>query len=311
MDGHGRPWVARVLAAVSTVMAVLAAAAAVDTAAACLAVGAHVDDDAGGHPGGELDSFRAADELFGPLTVRRTFDPVLPADFRRSAAAADPEAGLVSFVSWKPPDGDIAGAIRGDYDERVTAWARSAPSTGVWATAYHEPENDMTADQFVALHRRLHRVVKEANPGIRWGPVYMAHWWDPGATEHYVGDPASWWPGDDRADFSGVDWYGADPEPMTTNPEFLHWYEHMRSTGKPLVVAEYGQYVVAPGSPSDPALERRRAEAIRADAAWLETHPEFRMWLYWHDLGHGGDWRLTDEASMRAWRDVAASGCRS
>ena len=317
---EGRPregrWLSRVSAA--SVALLLLTVATVDRPTAslwpdaryCLAVGAHVDQpgNGAGEPG--LPLFMAATEVLGPLTVRRSFDARLPTSFSRSGGAHDPAAGLRSFVSWKPPDNDVVGAARGRYDEEVAAWARSVPRTGVYATAFHEPENDMTAEQFVELQRHLYRVVKRANPTIRWGPVYMAYWWDPAQPDHYVGDPDAWWPGDGFADFAGVDWYGSEPTPMSTSPDFLSWYRFARATGEPIVVAEYGQYVVPMDEEPDAAMLRRRAEAIRVDAAWIREHPRIRMWLYWHDLGHGGDWRLTDDLSQRAWRRVALSGCR-
>lgn len=272
----------------------------------CLAIGAHVDDVATGNG---TRAFVDAEERLGPLTIRRSFDVVLPSSFDSSSAADDPAAGVRSFVSWKLPGGDHAGAARGEYDDQVAAWARSVPRSGVYATAYHEPENDMTADQFVAMQRRLYTVVKAANPTIRWGPVYMAYWWDPAEPDHYVGRPDDWWPGNEYADFAGLDWYGADPRPMVTSANFLHWYETMLPTGVPLLITEYGQYAVRPGERPDPDLLEARRAAIQADARWIGDHPRIRMWLYWDDSGDRGDWRLTDAASQRVWRDVARSGC--
>jgi hypothetical protein len=301
--------------AVAVLLVAAAALAAVvwssrqDYAVDCLAVGAQVRDPDQPDPTGTA-AFVAARADLGPITIRRSFDPFLPASFAGSAAAGDADAGVHSFVSWKPPAGDFRGAARGRYDDQVTAWARSVPRTGVYATAFHEPENDMTAAEFVALQRHLYAVVKAANGTIRWGPVYMAYWWDPAEPGHYVGDPAAWWPGDDAADFAALDWYSAQPEPMTTSPQFEHWYATMVGTGKPLLVTEYGQYAVRGGRP-DPVAQQERAAAIRTDAAWIATHPRFRMWLYWNGTGDQGDWRLTDAASQQAWRAVARTGCRS
>jgi hypothetical protein len=272
----------------------------------CLAVGAHVDD------GGEderLATFADTDDRMGPLTMRRSFDERLPSSFAESDATDDASAGLHSFVSWKPPRGDHAGAARGEYDDEVAAWARSVPRTGVYATAFHEPENDMTGPEFVALQRHLYEVVKGANDSIRWGPVYMSYWWDPAEPSHYIGDPAAWWPGEEYADFTGLDWYGAEPRPMTTSPNFLHWYGFMVQTGEPIVIPEYGQYVLPPGERPHLRLQLERAAAIRADAAWIREHPRVRVWLYWQDTGHQGDWSMTDDASQRAWRAAARSGC--
>jgi|1186.fasta_scaffold30801_1 hypothetical protein len=272
----------------------------------CLAVGAAVS-------GGETDvaRFERSQQQLGTLTIRRSFDPSLPSSFRTSAAAGDQAAGLHSFVSWKPPNGDHAGAAAGRYDKQIAGWARSVPHTGVFATAWHEPENDMTADQYVAFERHVYTVVKKANPTIRFGPVYMAFRWDPTQTGHFVGDPTAWWPGDGYADFAGLDWYGPDPQPMTTSNSFQLWYKSMYPTGVPLYITEYGQGVQRRGAGDDPGKDAARASAIRADASWIAAHPRIRMWMYWQSTGAQGDWRLKDPASQAAWRAVADSGCRS
>ncbi|MGY1984847.1 hypothetical protein ACI792_01320 [Blastococcus sp. SYSU DS0669] len=308
-----RPWC--LVAAVLLVTPVSGSAAGTsartnvpDYAHRCLAVGAYVVS-ADTAPGPALEAFRASADELGPLTIRRSFNPSLPESFERSAAAEDPSAGLRSFVSWKPPGRDVRGAAAGRYDDEVRAWARTVPE-GVFATAFHEPENDMSAEEFVALHRHLHEVVTGANPSIRWGPVYMAYWWDPAEPDHYVGDPRAWWPGAAYADFVGVDWYAFEPVAMTTSPSFRHWYDFMAPTGLPLFVVEYGQYELRPGEVSDPAMERARARAIRQDAAWIAHHPQVAMWMYWQGPGPTGDWQLRDEPSRQAWREVAESGCR-
>ena len=274
----------------------------------CLAVGAAVNapDKA---DAGQLALFRQAKTKLGPLTVRRSFDSSLPQTFATSAARGDAAAGVRSFVSWKPPRGDFRGAADGKYDHQVTAWAQSVPRTGVYATSFHEPENNMTAAEFVALQRHLYAVVKAANPTIRWGPIYMAYWWDPSAPSHYVGRPADWWPGAHFADFAGLDWYGPDPHPMTTSGSFRTWYSTMEPTGVPLFITEYGQYVHGRGDAPDPLKETERAQAIRTDAAWIHAHPRIRMWMYWQGVGSQGDWRLDDPASQRAWRAVVDAGC--
>jgi hypothetical protein len=242
------------------------------------------------------------------LVFRRSFDPSLPSSFQTSYARDDAANGYRSFVSWKPPNGDYVGAAQGRYDAQVIAWAESVPRTGVYATSFHEPENDMTGPQFVAMQRHLYTVVKAANPSIRWGPVYMAYWWDDG-TSHYVGDKDAWWPGNEYADFTAVDVYSFDPRPLETNPEFRGWYDYMLGKGEPMLIAEYGQYVVLSGQQPDQQKLALRADYIRQDAAWLAQEGTISMWLYWDAMGGSGDdWRLNDALSQQAWRDVAESG---
>lgn len=274
----------------------------------CLAVGAAVSLD--GQPNSAAPRlFHQVDQAIGPLTMRRSFDPVLPATFAGSAAASDAAAGLHSFVSWKPPNGDHRGAASGKYDREIAAWAASVPRTGVFATAFHEPENNMSAADYVAFERHVYTVVKAANPTIRFGPVYMGYWWDPTKPQHYIGDPAKWWPGPQYADFVGIDWYGIAPTPMSTSRSFLTWYQFMAPTGLPLVIPEYGQYQRPTGQPADPALLQARVQAIHQDAAWIAAHPQFKVWLYWEGGPQAHQFRLTDPASQEEWRAVARSGC--
>lgn len=275
----------------------------------CLAVGAAVSvDDQPASSAQRL--FAQVDKTIGPLSIRRSFDRTLPSSFAHSAASGDAAAGLHSFVSWKPPNDDHSGAAAGKYDRQIIAWAKSVPRTGVYATAFHEPENDMSAAAYVAFERHVYTVVKKANPTIRFGPVYMGYWWDPAQPKHYVGDPAAWWPGQQYADFVGLDWYGIDPAPMTTSTSFRTWYQFVAPTGLPLVIPEYGQYQRLTGTPADPAKLTARVAAIQQDAAWLAAHPQFTIWMYWEGGPVSHDYRLTDPASQAAWRSVAGSGCR-
>lgn len=251
--------------------------------------------------------FQASNAAIGPHRFRRSFDSSLPTSFGTSAAAADAANGFRSFVSWKPPNGDFRGAAAGVYDAQVTAWAVSVPRTGIYATSFHEPENDMNGPEFVALQQHLYTVVKAANPTIQWGPVYMAYWWDDG-TSHYVGDKDAWWPGAAYADFTAVDVYSNSARPLETHSEFRGWYDYMLGVGKPMLIAEYGQYVVPPGGTADPAGLAQRADVIAQDAAWLAEEGTISMWLYWDAMGSKGDWRLQDPASQQAWRAVSVSG---
>ena len=279
-----------------------------DFAVDCLAVGAAVNapgqiEDRG------LSLFRDADQTLGPLTVRRSFDTSLPRSFATSAGAGDADAGVHSFVSWKPPRFDVRGVVAGKYDAQITAWATSVPRTGVFATSFHEPEDNMSAADFVAYQRHVYPLVKAANPTIKWGPVYMAYWWDSSQPSHFVGNPKAWFPGKKYADFVGLDWYGPDPQPMTKSASFRTWYQTMLPSGLPLYITEYGEYAVPVDGTPDPALEKARARSITQDAAWIAEHPRIRMWLLWQAVGATGDWRITDKASQEAWRAVAESGC--
>lgn len=262
-------------------------------------------------PNASITTFDAQNSLVGPLKVRRSFNNTLPATFARSSGGQDAAHGYRSFVSWKPPGGDFVGAAAGTYDAAITAWARSVPTTGVYATAFHEPENDMTGPQFVAMQRHLYTVVKAANPSIQWGPVYTDYWWrNPAAIGKVApSSPQSWNVGSDREDFVAVDNYAIKPTTLATDPQFLNWYSFfLGATAKPMLITEYGQYAVPPGGSADPAMQTKRAQVIAADASWIKAQGKIKMWLYWDGTGAQGDWSLTDAASRQAWKNVAVTG---
>jgi len=262
-------------------------------------------------PTATIATFNACNAATGPLKFRRSFNSSLPATFAQSSGKDDARYGYRSFVSWKPPGGDFVGAAAGRYDAAIAAWARSVPRTGVYATTFHEPENDMTGAQFVAMHRRLYTVVKNANPTIQWGPVYMSYWWQP-ARLASKGGAAAWWVGGDRADFTAVDNYSTpNPIELSKDPQFMTWYNFMLSKYKPMLITEYGQYSVRPGYSPDPYMQAKRARTIAADASWIKSQGRIKMWLYWSGTGAQGDWSLTDSASRQAWKNVAAAGRRS
>lgn len=260
-----------------------------------------------------LPVFDKADQAIGPLRVRRCFDPSLPATFHQSCARDDWAHGYRSFVSWKPPGLDFAGTAAGRYDTQITTWATSVPPhIGLYATVWHEPEDDLTGSQFVAMYRHVYAVVKAVNPSISFGPVHMAYWWEEGSTHYAPGGPDAWWVWSRYADFVGVDTYSANPTPLRNQAGFQGWlsFVNRKAPTKRLVVAEYGQGVVKPGEQPNPASEAARARIIAEDESYLRSI-RFTMWLVWHGVGPKGDWRLTDPASQAAWRTVASHGRRS
>ncbi len=262
-------------------------------------------------PDTSITAFDSANATIGPLKVHRSFDSTLPATFAKSSGKDDAAHGYASFVSWKPPGGDFVGAANGAYDAAITAWAKSVPTTGVFATSYHEPEDNMTGPQFVALQRHLYTVVKAANPTIQWGPVHMSYWWKNPSAIGKVSPSSqdSWDVGDAYRDFTAVDNYSRTPLSLQTDPQFHSWYDFfLAKSTKPLFITEYGQYVVPPGGTADPNMQAARAAVIKTDATWLATQPRIQMWLYWDGTGSAGDWTLTDTASQTAWKAAALVG---
>lgn len=262
-------------------------------------------------PVSTVATFDAANGTLGPLRFRRCFDSSLPASFQQSCARDDWSHGYRSFVSWKPPGLDHAGTAAGKYDAQIRAWAISVPTTiGLYATVWHEPENDgMTGAEYVAMYQHVYTVVKAANPSITFGPVYMAYWWQEGTDHYAAGGPNAWWVWDRYSDFAAVDTYAPNPTLLKDNAGFQGWLRFMntKAPDKPLVMAEYGQCVQSSVNLCTAAEQAARARIIPVDEAYLRSM-RFTMWLLWQGTGPQGDWRLTDAGSQAAWRSVAANG---
>ncbi len=256
-----------------------------------------------------LQGFQNADQLLGPLLMRRSFPSLASWG---STVAADTAAGYRSFVSAQVPNGDYAGTAAGSYDAQIVAAVRNLPA-GTHVTMNHEPENDVPGPVWVAMFRRFYTVAKAANPGLRVGPAHLTYGWRNGrvgAAGSNTGTqtPEQWDVGDSYRDFTAADTYSVTGQSLQTDPQFRAWFDFFnRVSNKPLGIAEYGQYAVPPGATRDPALEAKRAQLVAADAVWLAAQPKFTaMWLVWNGSGAQGNWKLQDQGSIDAWKTVAA-----
>ena len=257
-----------------------------------------------------LAGFQNADELLGPLRMRRSF-PSLGS--WATVVAADTAAGYRSFVSAQVPSGDYAGTAAGRYDAQITAAVKDLPAM-TCVTMNHEPENDVPGPTWVAMFRRFYQVAKAANPTIRIGPAHLTYGWRNGrvgAAGNNTGTqtPEQWDVGDAYRDFTAADTYSVRGQALETDPQFRAWFDFFnRVSAKPLGIAEYGQYAVPAGAARDGALEIKRAALIKQDAAWLMAQPKFTaMWLVWNGSGAQGNWKLQDQGSIDAWKTVAAN----
>ncbi|MGZ4666302.1 MAG: hypothetical protein ACXV5Q_15050 [Frankiaceae bacterium] len=217
------------------------------------------------------------------LRVRRAFYPGMPAAIANTEAAGDRAAGVVTFLSVKPSFRSV-----GCDNARIASLVKSMPA-GSYLTAWHEPENDMSAGQYTAMFRNFYRVAKAANPGIYIGNVYMTYQWGAGRR---VTNPDAWWVGAGATDFLATDTYmdpwQADahhnPKPLSQDPDHLRWHNWAKTKGKPLLLTESG---VGQGF-----TDAQRAGYYRANEAWLRANG-YRMVLTWNGAGtppNGESW---------------------
>ncbi len=263
-------------------------------------VGAHV-----GEPDNSEEAFLSVSSKFGPFRVRRSFNKNLPSDIQHSAAADDARNHVISFLSVKPPT--IGGVAKGLYDNDIKTLAASFPTDHTtYLTMYHEPENDMTGPQFVALFRHFYTKVKAANPHIKVGTVHMSYQWRPGSST--TAEEDSWWVGSAYTDFIGVDDYNEKTTSGRTtaasDPQFQRWFNWAKTKGKPLAVVEFGRME----NPNDASA---RANDLLNTETFLRNN-NFFMFLYWHSTGplNGGtvDWGLKSGPTATAMRTIAARG---
>ncbi len=265
-------------------------------------VGATVTDGSGNN---DIANFMAANAVIGPLRMRRSFvtpQPVatFPTDIASTEAGDDVVAGLHPFLSCK---GDVAGIANGDYDGVITQLLQTFPSDRqCWFTMWHEPENDMTGAQFVAMFQRMYAVAKAANPAVLVGPIYGIFKWAAGKPE--TATPDDWWVGSGSCDFMAIDaywntWRGPTPQPLSNDPYFLRWHNWASTKSKPLYVTERG---VLPAGAA-------RASVLLADETWIKANG-YELFMYWDAIGAGNvDWRLDGDAdSEAAWQQIASRG---
>lgn len=265
--------------------------------------------------GDSTANFRAITDKYlvpAKFKVRRSFNSPasFPDDYSMSAAAHDAALGITSFLSVKPPNGDVQGVIQGHYDARITVLCASMPA-GSYLTMYHEPENDMPGQTFSAMFTRFHSVCKAANSKIFVGYVSMAYQWRPGSPT--TATPDDWWMGATNTDFLGTDTYIPKwnrQSSLATDPEFARWYQWASAKNVPLVIPEFG----VEGSETGGMDDATRGAVIKASLDYLHASTRIEMVLYWNGTPtqYPQQWSITPSAddpqahpqSLQAWVDA-------
>jgi hypothetical protein len=252
-----------------------------------------------------IASFQAANSIIGPLQSRRTYvseQPVssFPTNISQTNAAADISIDIHPFLSAK---GDPTGLANGDYDGVITELLQSFPTSSTsFFTMWHEPEDNMTGAQFVALFQHIYPVCKAANPNVLVGPIFSYYEWR--SNNAPTATPDDWWVGSSYCDYMTIDcywpsWRGAVPQPLENDPYFLRWHNWATTKGKTL-------YVTERGIAGDDTV---CASVILQDETWMKANG-YGMYMYW-DADIQGDWILTPTANpamVSAWQQIASRG---
>jgi hypothetical protein len=245
-----------------------------------------------------------ADNTFGRLGVIRVFYPNKPLAWPGRAGSVKRPV----VVSFKLPFGEI---LAGKHDTSLRRWFDTAP-TGydVYWSLHHEPEDDIergrfTSSQYRAAWRHVSALEsKTRNQRLHSTLIIMNHSFGKGSGR----DVADYYPGNGVLDVVAVDAYNTAwrngqfrPAEAIVGPIA----DFAAAKGLEFGIAELGSREVA-----GDASGQRRAAWLREVAAEARQRGASFV-TYWNAKGANADYRLTDSASISAWRQaVATSGTR-
>lgn len=241
---------------------------------------------------------RRSDERYGGLEAVRVFHPGLPPDWDTVSNAVD--GSLV--VSFKA---DPAEILSGAADVALKRWFAAAPrDRDVWWVYFHEPEDDVergdfTAEQWQAAYRRVAAIADDTrNPRLHNTIVLMC--W---TLEHRSGRSfEDYFPGPDVVEAIGWDCYSkpSDARPYA-DPEDL--YGRAIATSRDLGL-DWGIAETASLLAPEDTTGALRADWLREIGQYLSE--EGASFVLYFDSPIGGEFRLLDEPSQQAWREVIA-----
>ena len=240
------------------------------------------------------EAFARINAAYGPVSLVRLYSPGPPPSWQelyRDLGAVD---AVISFKA--EPEEVVSGAL----DSRLAAWFAAAPTQrDTYWVYFHEPENDVeqgrfTASDFRAAWEHVAALAAgEDNERLHATVVLMCYTLDPASGR----DWRDYLPGGDLLEVLAWDCYNAgsdkgvyadpavllDPAVAASDEADAHWG-----------IAELGA-TLAPGDDG-----RRRA-------AWLTAVGEYArenaaQFVTYFDANVGGDFRLSDPASIEAWR---------
>ncbi|HEX5017411.1 MAG TPA: hypothetical protein VFX15_07490 [Actinomycetes bacterium] len=237
-----------------------------------------------------------SNQAYGGMEVVRVFYPGLPSAWPGRAG----DVGGPIVVSFKAPPSEI---LSGRHDTFLANWFRTAPKDReIWWTYWHEPEDDIanghyTAQQFRDAYRRIASFADAAaNPRLHNTLILMCWTVHPSSGRTF----SDYFPGKAVVDTIGWDCYSkatsttpyVSPENMYTRAITV-----TRDLGLDFGIAETGSLKAA----TDPD-GTKRAEWLRSIGRFLESNDA--SFVCYFDSIVGGEFRLLDAPSQRAWRDV-------
>jgi hypothetical protein len=196
-------------------------------------------------------SARLAEVGTSGLKARRIFcDLADGANDNQATTEQALNAGMMPVLSYKV-GGNITGALAGQYDTvaQQTAARLKGYNKQIAVTFWHEPNPDITASQFLALHRRYLPIFQ--SPTVKVGPI-LNGW----LLDNQVSTFTSFTATDllDAWDFFGLDIYamGEKGQPSTWSlgpariiPKLKTWMADRGRSSMPVLIGEYNGWTAA------------------------------------------------------------------
>ena len=233
---------------------------------------------------------------YGGMEVVRVFYPGLPSAWPGPAG----RVGGPVVVSFKVNPVDV---LSGKHDAYLSNWFATAPKDrDIWWVYWHEPEDDVergafTAEQWRDAYRRIAGLADAAeNPRLTNTVILMCWTSNPRSGRSFD----AYFPGTDVVEAMGWDCYSVSTSSAAyANPEDLYGtaLAKTRELGLQFGVAETGS-LLAPGDSDGTG----RAEWLVSVGRWLNS--QNAAFVCYFDSVVGGEFRLLDEASQSAWRQV-------
>lgn len=207
-------------------------------------------------------------------------------------------AGKTAVWSFKPePRSVLAGSWDGYLEGLARYLQKSRLFEQTVIVPWHEPENDMSADSFVALFDHVHDTLTAVEPGITTSHAALGYWY-----RNVSVDQARAWT--TKATIHSIDLYSGRSFPLAmtlgTSDAFATW-KASRPDGARWGVSERGWIADASGSAD-------RVTAIDMEADWLRglspvEQPDF--YIVWNTPGTEGDKKIVlDVAGVNAVNDL-------
>lgn len=237
---------------------------------------------------------RRSDQRYGGMETVRVYEPFVRDTFNRLLKGFKRPV-VISFREM--PNRVLSGAV----DREIRTFFRNAPKNRpTYWSYFHEPEDDaergaISPAQYRAAWRHINKIAHSVkNPRLHATLILMC--WTARSPHRKV---SSYYPGD-FIDIMAWDCYSPQNASSYMPPRKLMGpaFHATHRRHNQFAVAELGSVLIRGDSSGN-----RRAKWLRKCGRYTDRHNAAFV-SYWDSTGTSTDFRLHDEPSRKAWRDV-------